>query len=214
VHRIFKAVFFFHLTGVVLWGATEAPFAENPQIIVSVYDDAQVPPDIVTRAQQRATEIFSHAGVDVTWVSCTPANTSRDAAAACTETEDPNHLVLRIIRRVANSTDSAAFGVAFLAADGTGRYGNVFWKRAQELQENSNVDVAAILSSVMAHEIGHLLLGSNAHAVSGIMRAHWEASDLRRINMGALLFLPEQGKRMRARVVQPRVLLMSNRKNP
>jgi hypothetical protein len=214
VHRIFKAVFFFHLTGVVLWGATEAPFAENPQIIVSVYDDAQVPPDIVTRAQQRATEIFSHAGVDVTWVSCTPANTSRDAATACTETEDPNHLVLHIIRRVANSTDSAAFGVAFLAADGTGRYGNVFWKRAQELQENSNVDVAAILSSVMAHEIGHLLLGSNAHAVSGIMRAHWEASDLRRINMGALLFLPEQGKRMRARVVQPRVLLMSNRKNP
>jgi hypothetical protein len=32
-----------------------------------------------------------------------------------------------------------------------------------------------MLGSVMAHEIGHLLLGSHAHAISGIMRGHWSA---------------------------------------
>ncbi len=101
--------------------------------------------------------------------------------------------------RYFEATSDAAFGVAFLAADGTGRYSDVFWKRAQELHANSNVDLGEILGSVMAHEMGHLLLGSNAHAINGIMRAHWESGELRRLAMGTLLFLPEQAKRMLGR---------------
>jgi hypothetical protein len=52
---------------------------------------------------------------------------------------------------------------------------------------------------VMAHEIGHMLLGSHAHAISGIMRGHWESSELHQIAMGTLLFLPLQEQRMRLR---------------
>jgi hypothetical protein len=76
------------------------------------------------------------------------------------------------------------------------------------------VDLALILASVMAHEMGHLLLGSNAHAVSGIMKAHCQLSELRRIGMGSLLFLPEQGKRMRARVNQREELLNAEQQEP
>jgi hypothetical protein len=188
----------FTVTGILLWGLRPKSFAENPQVTVSVYNDAQVSPDILSRAQQRATEIFSHSGLNVTWTGCIPADKNQDAGA-CTGGETPNRLVLRIIPRGASSTTAAAFGVAFLAADGTGRYSDVFWRRAQELHATSNVNVAAILGSVMAHEVGHLLLGSNAHAVSGIMRAQWQAAELRHINMGTLLFLPGEGSRMRAR---------------
>ena len=85
----------------------------------------------------------------------------------------------------------------------------MFWKRAQELHANSKVDVALILGSVMAHEMGHLLIGSNAHAISGIMRAHWESDELHRIGMGTLLFLPEQGKRMGKRMAGARAVLIS-----
>jgi hypothetical protein len=57
--------------------------------------------------------------------------------------------------------------------------------------------------------MGHLLLGSNAHAISGIMRAHWESAELRGITMGTLMFLPEQSKRMRVKIKTSRAPLVS-----
>jgi hypothetical protein len=179
----------------------------DAQVTVSVYNDAQVPSDTLTPAEQQAARIFSRAGFDVTWLNCTHVNSGR-GARACNEIDVPGHLALRIIAPFASSTSDAAFGVAFLAPDGTGRYSDVFWKRAQELHANSNVDLAGILGSVIAHEMGHLLLGSNAHAISGIMRAHWESDELHRIAMGTLMFLPEQSKRMRVRIGTSKALLV------
>ena len=178
------------------------------QVTVSVYNDAQVPSDILPRAEQQAARIFSRAGFDVTWLNCTHVNSGR-GATACNEIDAPGHLALRIIAHFASSMSDAAFGVAFLAPDGTGCYSDVFWKRAQELHANSNVYLADILGSVMAHEMGHLLLGSNAHAITGIMRAHWESGELHRIAMGTLMFLPEQSKRMRVRIATSKALLVS-----
>lgn len=213
MHRAFTAITLFVLTTCILLGSTPASAAKNPQLCVFVYNDAQVSPETLTGAEQRAAEIFSQAGFDVNWVHCTHLDSDREASG-CNVVEGPGHLVLRIISHVASSTSDAAFGVAFLGPDGTGRYSDVFWNRAQELYANSHVDIAGILGSVIAHEMGHLLLGSNAHAISGIMRAHWEAGELRRINMGTFVFLPEQGKRMRARIAQRRVVLMSSREGP
>jgi hypothetical protein len=180
----------------------------DAQVTVSVYNDAQVPTDILARAEQQAASIFSRAGLDVTWLRCTHIN-SGVRAAACNGFDVPGHVAVRIIARTASSKSDAAFGVAFLAPDGTGRYSDVFWKRAQRLHANSNVDLAGILGSVIAHEMGHLLLGSNAHAISGIMRAHWESDELHRIAMGTLMFLPEQSKRMHARIATVESALIS-----
>jgi hypothetical protein len=77
-----------------------------------------------------------------------------------------------------------------------------------------NLALADILGSVIAHEMGHLLLGSNAHAISGIMRAQWGIDELLRIIMGALVFLPEQSKRMRARILTSKALLASRERPP
>ena len=54
-----------------------------------------------------------------------------------------------------------------------------------------------ILGCVMAHELGHLLLGSNSHSDRGIMLSRWEVNQVRHLMMGALLFTPEQSKLMR-----------------
>jgi hypothetical protein len=188
----------------------ESTFSQpaDAQVTVSVYNDAQVPLDILTRAEQQAASIFSRAGLEVTWLKCTHVN-SGDRAAACNGFDMPGHVAVRIIARIAGPTSDAAFGIAFLGPDGTGCYSDVFWKRAQGLHANSNVDLAGILGSVIAHEMGHLLLGSNAHAISGIMRAHWESGELHHIAMGTLSFLPEQSKRMRVRVATSKALLAS-----
>ena len=203
MHRTFRTNFAFLavLTGSVLLAISPISFAENPQqVTVSVYDDAHVPREILARAEDRAAKIFGQVGLNVNWLDCSPANSARCAVPL--ESGGPVRLMLRITPSTSVTITDQIFGVAYLGRDGTGQYCDVFWQRVKDLQTNSMVDLASILGSVMAHEMGHLLLGSNAHAISGIMQAHWESSELRHIGMGSFLFLPDQGKRMRARVTQ------------
>lgn len=213
MHRFFNPALLLAVTTLNFLALTPASAEENPQLTVFVYDDARLSPDTLARAEQRVAKIFSNAGFDITWLNCPALNNVADVAA-CGKIEGPAHLVLHITTHVAETTSDAAFGMAFLGPGGTGRYGDVFWKRAQELHENSRVDVAAILGSVMAHEMGHLLLGSNAHALSGIMQPRWEARELRRLGMGALLFMPEQARRMRARLAESMATLIASRDRP
>ena len=84
------------------------------------------------------------------------------------------------------------FGVAFLSDEGTGCYSDVFYDRVAELHADWNVGLADILGNVMAHELGHLLLGSNSHAGAGIMRAHWQGEELRRVSRSGLWFTNER----------------------
>ena len=199
MHRAFKAL----LSGAIILGVpgfAPASFGQNPQVTVSVFSDIPVSRQLLVRAEQRAQKIFSISGVDIAWIDCTRANASDgDRDPACTKSYGPDDLVLRITSHV-STVSSDAFGVAFLGSDGRGRYADVFWNRAQELGVTSNQGVDRILGSVMAHELGHLLLGLNSHSVTGLMRARWGNDELRCLDMGTLVFLPEQGKRMRARL--------------
>ena len=197
MHRSFQA---FVLSGIILTSVmgSAAAFVQNPQVTVSVFSDVQIPSDVLLRAEQRAGKIFAQAGLELLWIDCTPASAS---GSNCKRTYGATDFVLRITSHVAAATSDAAFGVAFLGADGRGRYADVFWPKAQEFNAKWSIDLDRILGCVIAHEMGHLLLGLNSHSISGVMRAHWGSNELRQINRGNLLFLPEQGKRMRARFV-------------
>ena len=59
---------------------------------------------------------------------------------------------------------------------------------------------ARVLGTVAAHEIGHLLLGANAHAFAGVMLPVWKGKTLHDVNAGSLLFTSAQASRMRARI--------------
>jgi len=94
--------------------------------------------------------------------------------------------------------------VAFLSADGTGCYSDVFFDQATELRSNWSVDLASLLGNVAAHELGHLLLGSNSHARDGIMKARWQREELLKVRRDNLLFTAEQAERMRGKLVAAR----------
>jgi hypothetical protein len=195
MHRVLTVSLLLPLTIFPLWGLPENIASKSTQLTVAVYNDADVPPEVLHRAEERAASIFARADFDLVWVHCLRANP--EDALTCKQTDLPGHLALRIVPDAARSTTDTVFGVAFLSRDGTGKYCDVFWKRAKDLSAVSNLDLGSILGSVMAHEMGHLLLGSKAHAVSGIMRGRWEGEERRRIAMGTLLFTPQQAKRMR-----------------
>jgi hypothetical protein len=202
VHCLFRALpLFAFATCVLIESTTPAHGREYPSLEVSVYNDAQVSWDVLAKSEERASKIFSHAGVGLTWTN-RGYRSGDPAPSQFTNTRDPDRVVLRIIPHPAKANNDLTFGVSFLGSDGKGRYCDVFWTRIQAFHANHNVDIAGILGSVMAHEIGHLLLGSHSHAISGIMRARWENAELHQIAMGTLLFLPWQEHEVRIRAAE------------
>jgi len=113
----------------------------------------------------------------------------------------PARLAMRIAPRSASSAGEV-FGVAFLSDEGTGCYSDVFYDRALELHADWNVSLSDILGNVMAHELGHLMLGSNSHSAAGIMRAHWQGEELHRLSRGNLWFSSEQANQMRGKIIR------------
>jgi hypothetical protein len=56
-----------------------------------------------------------------------------------------------------------------------------------------------MLGHAMAHEIGHVLLGSMERSPDGIMKARWGGSGYRKAGKGYMIFMPPQCKAIRER---------------
>jgi hypothetical protein len=58
--------------------------------------------------------------------------------------------------------------------------------------------VGTILGAAMAHEIGHVLLGSNEHSRMGIMKACWGPLEFRCLATKGLHFTPDNQDAIRS----------------
>jgi hypothetical protein len=76
---------------------------------------------------------------------------------------------------------------------------NVYADRVPKMAYGQEVGV--ILGRIMAHELGHLLLGKNEHSRAGVMRAEWLSDDRQSRTPALMLFLPGEAKRIRAQVL-------------
>lgn len=63
-------------------------------------------------------------------------------------------------------------------------------------------DRAQILGTLIAHEIGHLLLNLTSHSAAGIMRGGWNLKDLEDVALGYLVFTRSQAETIQAEVVR------------
>jgi hypothetical protein len=147
---------------------------DRPQITVLVYNDASIELATLLAAEKTAGRIYKKAGVDMVWMNClSPAETEVER---CNPARDPRQFVLSIEHQ--SRADTAdVYGVAFLGNDGRGQSCDVFYDRTLEVSRAEPADEATILGIVMAHELGHLLLGLNAHTAAGVMRAQWHFKD-------------------------------------
>lgn len=185
---------------VLLWGTTAVAGTgegDLPEITVLVNNSAGVSRTVLRTAENDAERIFRAAGVEIEWADC-----KGDAVVdPCQQVLGANQFVfvLHIVPTGKMSTDSV-FGVAFLGEGGIGKYCDVFFDRVEETQRESGTGAAHLLGAVVAHELGHLLLGSHAHAYVGIMTPAWQERSLRAIEMGTFFFTREQAAFMRARM--------------
>jgi hypothetical protein len=193
-------------------GALGPVFLFNPawahgsplSITVHAFDYSGTHPASIADAQKAAGLPFRQAGIDVRWLNCPVAGPDSAAVPECETRSDATHFVLVILpehmaRKMAASPRQ--FGLAVLSRDGGfPNHAYVFLHRAVDLSRNELVPWAGILGHLMAHELGHLLLGTNSHFPVGIMRASWRTLEMKQALMGNLSFTPEQAARMRDEV--------------
>ncbi len=189
--------------------------SENrPVISVLVHNYAEIPPKMLMEAEEHAARIFRRAGAELRWLNCPGSQAEISQLPACDQPEGgPTQLQLRVVPRIMAerlSLPTNAFGVALSAPqDQFGVYAFVFAHRVDEIAGQVGAEVAGvffspavILGHIMAHEMGHLLLGADRHSRNGIMRANWTRKDAQLASTGELLFTRAQGKRTRAHVME------------
>jgi hypothetical protein len=168
------------------------------RLTVRIFDHASVPPTSLTRAEATARYVFDAIGVETAWLECPPG---QEGPVACAQRPGPTDVFVMIVPQPmpALAHASAMMGVAILPDAGRGSHLYIFHDRVQALAaECREVGSSVILGYVLAHEIGHLLLGSNSHSTNGIMSAAWFRKELRRLARGDLLFEYPQAQRIRA----------------
>lgn len=201
---------------IVAVGLTVAarPAAADPAptlpIILQVPGRSSVPLHLVTRAKAEVERIYRDAGVNVSWIDVSSGTSQPGPGHSPGAAVQPFGLVVlppEFADKLTVSPD--ALGAAAGTREDRGRIAYVFYDRVERIAETylnasrqrvRNMDTVTVLAHAMAHEIGHLLL-PHGHSDSGLMRADWDADDLRAASQGELNFTAVEAESIRARLL-------------
>ncbi len=187
------------LMGIVGFAFPETVFARendpNPTIKVQIYNYSQASPAILTGAEREAGRILRMAGLRAVWLECPVVPFTPGPRGHCEKAPEATDLRLRVLGApLTNTFQDTVFGFAVHPV-----LASVYYESAARRAKRDDAEFEApiILGCAIAHELGHLLLGSNSHSDGGIMQPRWEPYQFRQLMMGTLLFTTAQSKLMR-----------------
>jgi len=198
------------------FATTHASAAIEPglRINVSVRSYVDVPRRTLVLAEEETSRIFRKAGVELAWVHCPTTHGEEERYPACQPPFDVGAVGLRILTssmaaRVRSSREEVGLAVRSAQA-GSAADAWLFYERVERLAESEVASRDQILGYIIAHEIGHLLLGPDSHSPKGIMRANWDRKYLEEASRGQLLFTRDQARLIRAEVQARSALSQAN----
>jgi hypothetical protein len=174
---------------------------------IHVCDLANLSPRALKEATREAARVLASAGAEVTGqqipadsTEAHAADQSAGSAAGASAPDARGYLVVRIIRGFPAHALPGALGYAFPDTQ-SGVQATVFYDRIEALNRVNAISVSTLLGHAMAHEIGHVLLGTTEPSPGGIMKARWGKPDYQRAAMGYLEFTPFQRAAVQERLL-------------
>jgi hypothetical protein len=160
-------------------GAIPTPATSRPRIAVRLYDSTRLDTPVRKAAVGRTAQLLGAAGLTLQFHDCTPGvNMSR---GACDASRSPDDLIIRFVRSRDGPSPATRHVLGFATIDGATRRGTmatVFTDRVAALSSLARLSIDTLLGRTIAHEIGHLLLGTNEHGANGLMREVWTLDEL------------------------------------
>jgi len=161
-------------------------------LIVRTYDSVSVSPRVLERAQQSADVTLAAVGIEPIWRPC--------HVNACITRPKPHELEIRLVKATALSAPGSLGAAAVDLGRRAGTLATIYVDRVDALAVQAGTDRGELLGRAIAHEIGHLILGTVDHAPHGLMRATWQVDELRRDRMIDWQFSGSEASRLRLRL--------------
>jgi len=177
---------------------------EIREVTVRVFNKARVSVGDLGKALRETQAIYSESGIAIRWEvgsiedhdsMALDFSANGASGGVCSQTKS-GLLNLLLVRGPANSSGSPTLGLALPCAK-FGSHALVFVDRCENAMQGRPASLGKVLGHAMAHEIGHVLLGTDAHSVGGLMKARWGRTDWLAVAAGHLRIAPEDGERMR-----------------
>ena len=188
-------------------GALAATILQD--VPVRVYDATGLAQMTRVAALELAAATLAPTGAAIYWRDCQV----RKTAATCAAPPAGGELVLRIVRSTSGSGRAPSgavqlrsrsllpLGDAFVDLGAqSGVLATIYLDRVDLLARLAGGGLSALLGRAIAHEIGHLLLASNAHGTSGLMRPIWSADEVRRGRAADWTFNEREAAAIRTRL--------------
>lgn len=170
--------------------------ADGAALSVRVLNLVAVADEIDSRAYAVARSVYAEAGIDLTWVLCSAPRT------ACASPLGTREVWLRVAPGFAPPRPGLPpRALGFATVDPTlktGKIATVYVGQIARLARQAETPFDTLLGLVVAHELGHLLLGSITHERTGLMRSEWSAADLRSEDFTPARFSDTEAAELRA----------------
>jgi len=171
------------------------------RLVIRTYDAPGTSGDM-SQARETATVILEGTGIGITWLECDAVFVWHDENP-CLAPLAANELAVRFMRLPPHLAEQDVVILGDSLIDTrlrTGSLATIYVNRVATLARRCGVDAETLLARAVAHEIGHLLLGTSAHASSGLMRAAWSQTALRRAAVEEWRFTAADGLAIRESV--------------
>ena len=177
---------------------------KNLRITLRMYNYAALSPTEVNGAAKQAAAIFKLAGIDTLWLGDVRSSEEALNDPALRTNVEPTDFAVRIVATAlpygfASPEDTLGFTMP-CSPEKVYCITTVFYLCANEPAVSARTPVAQVLGYAIAHEVGHVLLGTMSHSPYGIMRAKWTAKDFACWCAGCLRFTAPEARRIAAAV--------------
>jgi hypothetical protein len=156
-------------------------------LVVHVYDNTGVAPADLAGAMTVARDILQDAGIALEWEHVEPS-------------AEPE-IIVRIVRSTPQ-TPEGPLGFSLVDLEQRrGTLATVFADRVASLAAIAGGDASRLLGRAIAHEIAHLLAGTNRHGDRGLMRSTWTSIEVRQDHPWDWVLSRDEAARLRRGLV-------------
>jgi hypothetical protein len=161
-----------------------------PAVVIAVEDLAGVPLAITQDGLAGAARLFTKVGVTIVW--CKPQ-------CLASEFVKPSMFVrLEFVPGRTELSSTLPGPVLGSATNSRVLSMRVFYDDVRTVAERRQVPPEVLTAYVIAHELGHLLLGEHAHTATGLMKYLWDGQDVvHGVAQGAFSFSTDEAIRIR-----------------
>lgn len=181
-----------------------APAAAEPELpsaTVRLVNASRAPDRIIERAAGAAARVFRRAGIQIDWVRCAAEARQLPAGDPCLESAGTFYV--GVIDKAPDFLSGTGLGFAFVDS-GFSNHAAVYYPRIEALARSwpLSASLYETLALALAHELGHLLLGTGAHSPTGLMRATCGPGELHAFAQRRLTFSAGEAAALRARLAR------------